>query len=501
MTGPTALRNIIQNREWQREAWDFYHAMGEFWFGTTWLSNAVSRVRLKAAIMRPGVDEPEIIQDDAKGVDRQVIDLVSQFGGGTTGQAAILKSLTVKLSIPGEGYVVAQDVNGDRMWETRSADEIRPIRTDESVRTVRGQSGNVPVYDTRYEVQVDENAWRPLVGDSLVFRIWQPDEQFSWRASSASLPALPILRELDLINRRIITDLVSRLASNGLLILPEEITFPVRPEFQEAPDPFVAELVEIGSKSIANPGTASAAIPLPLRVPGEYADKIKHLPFTSLFDPKLLDMRDRTIKRLATTLNMPQEVLTGVENVNHWTAWQIDESGIKIHIAPLVEIICHGLTMSYLRPALEVSRILPIRDDGGRYVMWYDATELTAKPDLAQNATDAYDRLEISATALRRELGFTEEDEPAPDELKDMVLKNLIRLQGSPEAAKELVGVDVAPPQPVVQPGDSGGPGDVSKSSPSEQGPPPAVRPEPSTSFTVDVTPDPRLAATIGGGR
>src|SRR5688572_26012093 len=195
MTGPSAMRTIIQNREWQREAWDFYHSLGQFWYGVTWLSNALSRIRLKAAVMRPGVDEPEIIQDDAKGEDRRVLELVSRFGGGTTGQSALLKSIAVKLSVPGEGYIVAEEMNGDRVWSTRSSDEIRrranTRRTGESL----------------YEMQVDESAWRPLTGDSLIFRIWQPDEQLSWRASSAALPALPIMRELDLINRRIITDL------------------------------------------------------------------------------------------------------------------------------------------------------------------------------------------------------------------------------------------------------------------------------------------------------
>lgn len=473
MTGPNAMRQVIQNREWQREAWDFYHAMGEFWFGITWKSNALSRVRLKAAIMRPGVDEPEIIEDDAKGDDRRVLELTSRFGGGTTGQSAILKSLTTKLSVPGEGYIVAEDMNRDRIWTTKSSDEVRR-RAD--------RRPNEP----EYEIQVDENAWRPLVGDSLIFRIWQPDEQFSWRACSEALPALPILRELDLINRRIITDLVSRLASNGILAIPEEVTFPVRPEFQDAADPMIAELIELASKSIANPGTASAALPVPLRIPGEYVDKVRHIPFTTLFDPKLLETRDKTLRRLATTLNMPQEVLTGIENVNHWTAWQIDESGVKLYIAPMCEILCHGLTIGYLHPAMEAMRMLPIKEDGSRYVMWYDATELTSKPDLAENANAAYDRLEISGTAYRREMGFSEEDAPKDDELKDQVLKTLVRMQGSPEAVKELTGVDVAPPQPEIPLPGEGVPGEDPSQQNGRKGPPPAQRPDANTSFVIN---------------
>ena len=49
---------LIQKRGWQKEAWDFYHAMGEYWYGVTWKANATSRVRLVAAKLSPGVDEP-----------------------------------------------------------------------------------------------------------------------------------------------------------------------------------------------------------------------------------------------------------------------------------------------------------------------------------------------------------------------------------------------------------------------------------------------------------
>ena len=485
---------IIQKREWQREAWDFWHAQGEFWYGVTWLSNAMSRVRLVAAKLQPGGDEPEILRDDQKndpgededtvtdGVpgtsnsvgetsrprstlteqDRTVVQIVEQFGGGIGGQSAIMKSLTVQLSVPGEGFVVGEqkvvdDATGELSkptWSVKSTDEIRRKErgtTQKRTTSFLNRIGpGVARADSMYEVQVEENRWVALSGESIVCRVWQPDDQYHWKAMSAALPALPILRELDLYNRRIIADMISRLASNGIFLMPQEATFPVNPQFKDAADPFVAEFIDTASKAIKNPGSASAAIPIPIKAPAELIEKFKHITFAAPFETGILDARDRTIKRLATTLAMPEEVLTGVQNVNHWTAWQIDESGIKIHISPLAEIIVHALTIGYLEPMLEAMNAQLMAEDGSRYVIWYDVSELTAKPDLGEAAEPAHDSGTISDEAYRREKGFTEADAPSDEELKKQLLRTLA-FQGNTQAIGQLfpeLNETMSPPPP-----------------------------------------------------
>ena len=481
----TGLDHLIQNREWQREGWDFYHAMGEFWYGVTWKSNALSRVRLVAAKLQPGGGEPEILGEDAIGDDKIVVDAVERLCGGVGGQSAMIKDLSIQLEVPGEGWLVGEQRelgNGqlsEPEWSVKSADEIR--RRNFSETKSRSLRGGPPRQESAFEIQVEEGRWRPLGVNSLVCRIWQPDAQYSWKSMSATLPALPILRELDLYNRRIIAEMISRLASNGLLIYPEEAVFPTRPEFKDAPDPFIEELIDAASKAIKNPGSAAAAIPMPVKVPAALADKFVHLKFSDVLDPKLIEARDRAIRRLAVTLDMPEEVLTGVQNVNHWTAWQIDESGIKIHISPMAEVICHGLTIGYLRPTLEAQSVPTQASDGSRYLIWYDASELTTKPDLAANAEEAHQSGTISDTAYRREKGFSEDDAPTDDELKTQLLRALV-IQGGADAAPallELTGVDLAPEPPPVQapgaqgPAGGGTPPRVSTPAPA-QGPPPA---------------------------
>lgn len=475
MTG-SMTDHLIQNRAWQREAWDFFHAIGEYWYGIEWLSNACSRVRLVAAVKRPGMEKPEVLKlkDDVSAADRMAIDVMDELAGGVGGRSMMIQAIATQLSVPGEGYVVGEQrptATGDlgpAVWTVKSTDEIRRrefISQRDSSQNRQSANGlpiaiaprqAQPRRPSPYEVQVEENRWTPLADESIVCRVWQPDKQFSWRACSASLPALPILREIDLLNRRIIAECVSRIAMNGLLLIPSEATFPVRPEFKDAADPFIAELIDTASKAIKTPGSAAATVPMPLKVPAELIDKIKHISFTQPLDPKLFDARDRAIKRLAATLNVPQEVVLGIADVNHWTAWQIDEAAVKMHIAPLVEIICHGLTVGYFRPRLEAAGMAP--GDADSYVIWYDASDLTTKPDLSIAAKDAHDRGVINDSAYRREAGFGDDD--APDMTKDDGLRQQVlvtlALQGNTQAIAilwpDLEEKLAPPPQPGYDP-------------------------------------------------
>jgi hypothetical protein len=46
-------------------------------------------------------------------------------------------------------------------------------------------------------------------------------------------------------------------------------------------------------------------------------------------------------------------VLTGVADVNHWSAWQIEDQSYKMHLQPLAQVPAAGLAKAFLRPALQ----------------------------------------------------------------------------------------------------------------------------------------------------
>lgn len=441
---------LRRTEKWQNEVWNFHDTLGEFNYGVWWLSNMLSRVRLRAARLQPDVDEPEIVTSGT------AAELMMRLGGGVAAQAQIMKRLTVQLSLPGEGYLVGETQGKTERWQVRSVDEIR-------------------MQGTEYQVMDEESVnagqdWRPLAEDHHIVRVWRPHDRYYHLADSPARSAREIMRELELVNRKITAEYLSRLASAGVLGIPDEISFPVREEFADEPNPLMAEWIEIAATAIQNPGTASAVVPIPLVGPAEAIDKIRHIDFTLKIDDKVIERRDSAIKRLATKLDMPAEVLLGMGDVNHWSAWQLEEGALKTHIAPVAELICDALTRGYLQPRLEASG-----EDPAAWVVWYDMSELALRPDRSANATLAYDRLELSGAAYRRELGFDEDDKPTNEELKEQALKVIIHTlpSGAASALAQLLGeeipqiVPVSPQDPgtaeAVQKGDtpqpSGSPG------------------------------------------
>lgn len=462
---PTSYRasaTDIQYAGWQDEAWAFYRAEGELWYGVTWLAQGVSRVKLTAAVEQPGGAEPEPLDDG------MVAELVGDLGGGPGGQAGLLKMMTIHLSVPGKTWLLGEDINSDfRKWCVKSANELRATGRPEAP----------------YEVLADENLWKPVAESSLVVPIWDPDPQYSYRATSPVRAALSCLRKIDLYNRTIVSKLVSRMALNGILFIPSEATFPVKDEFKEAPDPFVAELVDIAATAIKNPGDARSAIPLPLKVKSELIEKFRYLKiFESEEFRELIDSRDRELVRLANMLNLPAEVLTGMGDVNHWTAWQLSEDAARVHIAPIVELICSGLTAGYLQPSLLANNSSLTDSTGRRYVVWYDLSEIVTKPDRTAQAQDGADRIFISAKSYRRETGWDESDAPTPAERREQVLLQAVR-SGTPEVAKiaftELTGIEVPDHEHPVAGASDAEPGGPSDGSGNED--PPPSKPAPAT--------------------
>jgi hypothetical protein len=382
-----------------------------------------------------------------------------RLGGGPAGQAQLMKRITVQLSVPGEGYMVGEEKDGVEQWMVRSTDEIR------------AQNGTFYV--------VDESSpntgriWRPVSDENLVFRVWRPHDRYYHVADSPARSAREIMRELELVNRKIQSEYLSRLASAGVLKIPDEITFQGREEFLDAANPWMEEFIAVAAEAIKTPGTAAAVIPIPITGPAEALKEMQFLDFTLRADEKIIEKRESAIKRLATKLDMPAEILLGMGDVNHWGAWQLEEGALKTHIAPLAELICDSVTKGYLLPRLAASG-----EDTKDWVVWYDMSELALRPDRSTNANDAYDRMEISGEAYRREHGFDESDMPTPEDLGQMGLKVLLRMvpNASVAALDKLAGNDLlepdllkpaAPVPPQQKPGEEPG-------GPPEKGPPEA---------------------------
>jgi hypothetical protein len=462
---------------WQQDVWRFYDTEGEFNYGVQWLAAMLSRVRLRAARMVPGSDEPELEESGP------AADLIARLGNGVGGQSEIMKRLTVQLSVPGEGYLIGETLPGEQeRWTVRSVEEIRAGGRPPA----QGGSGYQVVMEDAVNTGM---VWRDLAPESVPVRIWRPHDRYYHLADSPARSAMSILRELELVNRYITAQYLSRLASAGAFIIPDEASFPVREEFADEEDPFSREWIEMASTAIKTPGSASAAVPFLFRMPAELIKDVKFIDFTVRIDDKIIERRDSVVKRLATKLDLPSDVLLGLGDSNHWNAWAGEEEGLQAHIAPTAEVICHSLTYGYLRPGL-----LAMKEDPSDWVVWYDMSELTIRPDRSTNAVNLYDRMELSGKALRRETGFAEEDLPNPDELKDILLKTLVRTAhgAAPGAVDVLVGTQIVTPA-TIGPGAAqqkqGIPSEPGQTPDEQQEQPAPVAPAPAGPANVSKTP------------
>lgn len=423
----------------QDQLWDYYQRLEEFSAAVNWKANAISRVRLIAAEFTPGGDEPIPITEGP------IADAVAQFAGGIGGQSQILGETAIHLNVPGEGWLCGvEDDFGDITWKVYSADELR----------VRRIEGNIE----RYQVRTGESAraWATLPDDTLVVRFWRPHPRWGWKATSRAAYALSAMKELDLINRRIIAETISRMAANGVILYDRgKLSFPdlPTPVSAESVDPFAQILVDVGSKGIADPTSAQAAIKIPIGADlGDsdirVSDLIEVIDFSNPFSERMLDQRAAAVTRLATALDIPAEQLTGLGNMNHWGAAQIEESGIKVHITPDMEMICHAFTEGYLYPTLEAEGRAIVGPQGGRPVIWYDPSEIVMRPDRSNEALEAYDRGELTGAALLRELGFSAADQPDEDELERIIdLKRRLSVMNETITTEEEPGaVDIDNP-------------------------------------------------------
>lgn len=451
----------LRNYDWQRELWQFHKDLDAFRYAMLWYSQTMSKVRITAAVARRGGDEPEPVTEGP------AADAVAEFFNGPAGQSQYMRQMAVQIGVPGEGYVFTTpdpDDPGGKCWHVKSNTEVQV--TSAKVPGVRGRITTAEVW----EFEVEEGQWQTQPIETVAFKQWYPDAEKSWRPDSPARAALNDMRILQMLNSRVIAMSVSRLASNGVLLYPQEVTFPAKPEYQNEADPFTAEWLDIAGKVIANPGSALAAIPLPIKVPQQYIKDFVHMDFANTYDERLTTLIDLYYDKLSIGMNMPKEVITGLGETSHWNSWQLDEQGITVHIAPGAELLLQGATRGYLKPWLRAAGA-PLRDPkGDEYIMWPDTSELVVPPDRSSAADQAHDRGKITDEAYRREKGFGEADAPDKKQQREIILMHMALNDptNGPAALEELTGTPLA--------GASTGPGGVDDGTPASQ-PTPASGP------------------------
>ena len=402
--------------DWQDEAWEMYDEVGELRFVAGVVATACSRARLVAATVEPGADPTPLSGDELTAEEQIVAHIVHAIGGSIVGQQELLRQTALHLFVPGDGLLVGLPPGTiDRGSATRPA--LDPRQADGDVDVTLLDWYAMSQQEVRFsggEVEIDGGDGQKLRLDDdrcVIIRVWRPHPRRWWQADSPVRSSLPVLRELVGLTKHVAAQIDSQLAGAGLLVLPNSVDVVGRivdPDDPDAEPDFVDALADAMLTPIEDRGSAASVVPLTIRVPDEAVDKVKHLRFSVPLDEQAKELRDEAIRRLALGLDVPAETLLGLSVANHWTAWLLDEERARIHIEPVLGLVCDAWTSQYLWPACEAAGI----DDPRRFVVWRDMSGLVQKADRTADATVGHERGLLSDEAWRRLAGFDEADAP-----------------------------------------------------------------------------------------
>ena len=434
----------LGDHRWQWEAWRHYDICGEMRFVVNWVGQAISRCRLYAA----EVTDDGVVGDETE--DVKVKTIAETMFGTAASKAQAQRLMGINMMVAGDVFIVAEGYqNADQdKWYVCSSSEVYRRGDDIMVRRSITHGGG------QYKLNPQTD---------LLIRAWNPHPRRYDAADSTVRAILPVLRELEQCTKRVFAELDSRLAGAGILLLPDNIDFP-RMSSENPGDPqpsgvdgFIQLLQRTMATSLQQRDSAAALVPIVLQVATEALDKIKHLTFDSTISEHISEMRKDAINRMAMSLDIPPEVLTGMGGSNHWSSWQIEESSIKIHIEPLLIQLADALNIGYFQPALKAGGI----KDPEKYTLWFDVGPLAVRPNRSDQAMQFAEKEYISARAARDAAAFTDDDAPDDKELQYNLVKALVLAQpnyaGDPEVQKILglpkIGLP-APPAAPATPGD-----------------------------------------------
>lgn len=421
--------------EWQKAAWKFYDEVGELRYGANWIANVGAQSLLYAG--RRG-DDGNVTRSEANSLESRAL---ADFFGGPEGQRGMLRSMSLHLTVAGEGYLVNRDPYDGEETEGKA------VGSDGSIYECLGTEEVSYSGDTWY-VRKPDGSNVGLTEQDVIIRVWLPHPKDHSRADSPVRGVLGTLREIRLYDAHIKAQASSRLLGGGVMFTPSEMTLPPPPEMQKeigegatpsSADVFMWTLMQAMEASKGMEGEPASVAPVVVTAPGEHISNIKHMTFWSELDEKVIDMRQDAIIRLARGMDLPPEIFLGTGEMNRWGAWQVEESSIKAHVEPVLSIITTAITVDFLREGTGIPNV----------VVEADTSKLRLRPNRSKEAVELYDRGVLNREALIRETGFAPDDISDEEELRRWILLQMIRSSWSPDqaqqAAKEL-GVDLGLP-------------------------------------------------------
>jgi hypothetical protein len=392
------------SRAWQEEVLAAANVIGELRYIINTTANAASRAWVFPADARRTADATQKSSPVPR--DRNVTsssapqDNAPEEDGappGAVDSEIVRRAAQLMVSI-GEFYIVELPRGRGRPGSNtgREVHILAPMdvafRGDDTVvigGTVSGSSG-----------QVTGGKEYPLIGPGAakLTRVHRPDARNADEPDSPARSALPVMRQLLGVEMHTSATIDSRTATAGI------VEYPIDAEVQQPagaePGTFADVLSETMGTAIQEPDSAERLVPILIGIPpgmgtGDKSALHWHMPPGSTLDAQAATLIDQNIRRIALGMDAPPEVILGAKGLSHFGAWSVEGEFIRLQIAPLLKLICDGLSVAF----------------DIEYV--FDTGPLTVRPNRAVEAQALYDRGAIGAATLRAACGFSEDDAPS----------------------------------------------------------------------------------------
>lgn len=431
----STMRKVIRDQDWQREAWRHLDINGELRFAANRHAAALSKCRLYVAEL-DGQGHPSVEAKDPK-----VQGLAATIFGGPAAKTESMRLMGLQFYIGGESFIVAEGATDPKsdVWYVVTANQIEKV-----------PGGRLRV---KRPATVGGGKRELDPASDLLVRAWTPHPRDSDLADSPVRSALPILREIERLSMLAFSQIDSRLVSAGILAFPSGSSYPKKDGTPGTVTDLMGLVMEVAKAQLTGEGTAAGVVPIMIEIPAEAGQEPKHITFSTPLTGELAQKLDQAIKRMAVALDIAPEEMLGLGKSNHWSAWSIDETGIKLFIEPVMTRICDALTVGYLRPALEALGVADVE----KYTLWYDPSPLTVRPNRFEDANALHDKGIINDDELRKAGNFPDDSAPSKQDLAVLRALEIVKLDPTlvqQKAWADLLGVPVSkPPLPPAPPG------------------------------------------------
>ena len=353
-------QDAAKTQAWQHEAWRIWDKLGEIHYPTTQIARLVSRLDWNC--------EPEF-------------DLEEFFDN--PGIAEVTRTVAINLIVAGEGWLT-----------TELAEEATQTSTELFVES----EDEWRVYSV-----VEPNLNSKLEKTGLRIRVWTPDPRDSNSADSGVRAAIPPGNELIALQNLSISQIHSRIASNGILLRPNTR----QPLVDENGDPvdFAEMLHESMVAAITDTMSTAALAPIDIEVPADEIEFWTHLTFERPYDERVDERMERVIRRIALALDIWPELLLGVADINHWGSWFLSEDTWRSSTAPLAMQVAQAMEMAVKEKSGQEIKIEP------------DPAVLLARRSSVRDALNAAWIGGVGLKYIREVIGASDADAPSPEEL------------------------------------------------------------------------------------